>query len=306
MSNLLLTTGLIFNIQRFSVHDGPGIRTTLFFKGCSLQCAWCHNPESISPHPEMMLRSDLCLNCGACIAACPQEAIAATPAGPVTERKKCIACGHCAKACPVDARVQVGGEMTVAEVLQTVLADRVFYDQSGGGVSFSGGEPTRQPDFLHALLEASRDEGLHTVVDTCGYAPWPVFARIAKLTDLFLFDLKMIDPEKHRHWTGVSNRRILENLTRLDAEGSAVSLRMPVIPGINDNPEDLDKMADWLGTLRHVQTLHLLPFHRGGTEKYLRLDRPCHLRKIDPPDMAQMEKMAGRFRNHIANVFIGG
>ena len=306
MTDFQQIRGLIFNIMAFSVHDGPGIRTTVFLKGCPLQCAWCHNPESISPEPEMMLRTELCLMCGACIAACPMGAIEATPAGLVTHREKCVACGLCAEACPVQARVRVGREMSVAEVMEKVLADRVFYDQSGGGVTFSGGEPTRQPDFLHALLTASRQEGLHTIVDTCGYAPWSVFERIAPLTDLFLFDIKLIDAEKHRHWTGVSNRRILDNLIRLDDGGCAISLRLPIIPGVNDRPEDIEQMALLLSTLRNTKQLHLLPFHRGGTEKYHRLGRAYYLEHAVPPDLAEIEKVAERLRGHIDQVCIGG
>jgi len=306
MADFQNITGLIFNIMRFSVHDGPGIRTTVFVKGCPLQCAWCHNPESISPQPEMMLRTDICLMCGDCIAACPVGAIENTAAGLVTHREKCIACGICAQVCPVEARVRVGREMTVSEVMLEILADRVFYDQSGGGVTFSGGEPTRQPDFLHALLTAARHEGLHTIVDTCGYAPWSVFERIAPLTSRFLFDIKIVDPEKHRRWTGVSNRRILDNLTRLDARGCAISLRLPIIPGVNDSPEDIKGLVELLQRLHHTKRLHLLPFHGGGAEKYHRLGRAFHLEQAVPPDHAAIERIAQDLRNHIEEVHIGG
>ncbi len=306
MADFQNISGLVFNIMRFSVHDGPGIRTTVFLKGCPLQCAWCHNPESISPQPEMMLRREHCLRCGACIAACPAGAIEATPAGLVTHREKCIACGICAETCPVEARVRVGRAMNVAEVMQKVLTDRIFYDQSGGGVTFSGGEPTRQPDFLHALLTAARQEGLHTVVDTCGYAPWSVFERIAPLTGLFLFDIKIVNAEKHRQWTGVSNRRILDNLTRLDARGCALNLRLPIIPGINDSPEVIEELAALLKRLRNTKKLHLLPFHRGGAEKYHRLGRAFHLEGALPPDRAAVERMADGLRDHIEEVHIGG
>jgi pyruvate formate lyase activating enzyme len=292
--------------MRFSIHDGPGIRTTVFFKGCPLECAWCHNPESIHSYPELLLRTDICLKCGVCVIACEQGAIHKEPEGYFTDRSACVVCGECVKVCPVEARAKIGSTMTVAEVMRTVLADRVFFDQSGGGVTFSGGEPTRQPAFLHSLLQASKREGLHTAVDTCGYAPWEVFEKIAPLTDLFLFDIKLIDPQKHRCWTGVSNRRILENLTKLDAAGWPVSLRIPVIPGLNDNSEDLEQLATWLDTLQNVRQLHLLPFHQGGTEKYHRLGRSFILQETSPADKASIERVAQRLRHHIEIISIGG
>lgn len=298
--------GMIFNIMRFSVHDGPGIRTTLFLKGCSLRCAWCHNPESISPHPDLLLRHELCLGCGACVTVCPQGAITMTAGAPVTARAECAACGRCATVCPADARLLMGRTMTVAEVMEQLLADRVFYDQSGGGVSFSGGEPTRQPAFLLALLQASKREGLHTVIDTCGDAPWEVFAQIAPLTDLFLFDLKMIDAAKHRRWTGTGNGRILENLRRLDAGGWPVNLRLPVIPGVNDSAEDIARMEELLAQLHHVTTLHLLPFHRAGMEKYPRLGRRHLLPESAPPSADQLLQLQERFGRHITTITIGG
>ncbi|HNW59360.1 MAG TPA: glycyl-radical enzyme activating protein [bacterium] len=298
--------GLVFNIMRFAVHDGPGIRTTVFLKGCPLRCAWCHNPESIAPGVELSLRSDLCMACGACIEACPREAIAAAPQAPVTRREACIACGACIEACPAGARSLMGQAMDADEVIATVLADRVFYDQSGGGVTFSGGEPSHQPAFLHALLTASKEAGLHTVVDTCGHAPWPVLARIAPLTDLFLFDLKMFDPGEHRRWTGVSNRLILDNLLRLDAAGAAISLRLPVLPGINDDPGEIEKLAAWIGGLQHVRRLHLLPFHQTGSGKYGRLGRTLPRTELRPPGEEHLEALAQRFRRVIETVIIGG
>ncbi|HOT98306.1 MAG TPA: glycyl-radical enzyme activating protein [bacterium] len=306
MTDLLQTSGLVFNIMRFAVHDGPGIRTTVFLKGCPLACAWCHNPESISMEPELMLNPDRCIGCGACIEACRQGAIVYTRQGPITHRELCQACGACVEVCPAGGRARVGEVMSTGAVMEAVLADRVFYDQSGGGVTFSGGEPTYQSGFLQALLMASRMEELHTVVDTCGFAPWRFFDAIAPLTDLFLFDVKMIDPEKHRHWTGVSNRLILKNLERLDADGRPLSLRLPILPGINDDAVDMEKLMRWLARLRHVRQLHLLPYHPIGNGKYYRLGRNEPLQGLQPPSQERLTELAAQLAQIIETVTIGG
>ncbi len=305
MTDLLQTSGLVFNIMRFAVHDGPGIRTTVFLKGCPLRCAWCHNPESMGTAPELMLNQDRCIGCGACIGICPHGAIASTPQGPRTDRQLCRVCGVCVPACPAGGRARVGEVMTTGQVMETVLADRIFYDQSGGGVTFSGGEPAHQPGFLQVLLKASKAEALHTTLDTCGYAPWRVFAAILPLTDLFLFDLKMIDAEKHRRWTGADNALILENLERLDAAGKYLSLRMPLLPGINDEAADIAKLTAWLGRLRHLRRLHLLPYHPGGNGKYPRLGRSAPL-ELTPPGRERIDELAARLAEVVETVTIGG
>ncbi|MBC7222650.1 glycyl-radical enzyme activating protein, partial [Candidatus Bipolaricaulota bacterium] len=226
-------TGIIFDIQRFSVHDGPGIRTTVFLKGCPLRCRWCHNPEGISPHPELMFFDYKCLGCCTCARVCPQKAIIFPEAWgengkslPQLAREKCTGCGLCAEACPSGAWRLVGQRITVEELVSVLERDLLLYDRSAGGVTFSGGEPLFQPEFLLAALKACKDLGIHTAVDTSGFAPAPLFERIASFVDLFLFDLKPMDEEEHRRYTGASNRPIHENLRVLVRLGKRVTVRV--------------------------------------------------------------------------------
>ena len=234
---------MVFNIQRYSIHDGPGIRTTAFLKGCPLACAWCHNPESLRPMPEVVFRAERCLKCGWCVKACPRAAISLDSSGWRRDASRCDGCGACATVCPSEAVEVIGRRMTVAEVLAEVEKDRIFYSESGGGITVSGGEPLAQPDFLAGLLSACRQKGLHTVVDTSGCAPWATFERILPDTCLFLYDLKHLDDDVHQRWTGVSNVQILDNLARLAETGAAIEVRMPVVPGVNDSDEHLDRLG---------------------------------------------------------------
>jgi pyruvate formate lyase activating enzyme len=207
-----LTTGIVFDIKKFSIHDGPGIRTTIFFKGCPLRCWWCHNPEGLTPEPELMIRANRCIRCDACLDVCPHGAISRDGDKVFTDVAKCLRCGTCVAACYAEARQIVGQEMAAAQVMAEIERDVPFYDESGGGATFSGGEPLLQPDFLCELLSACRARGIHTAVDTCGFAPWEVLDSVRKYVDLFLYDLKLMDEARHRAFTGVSNALILSNL----------------------------------------------------------------------------------------------
>jgi pyruvate formate lyase activating enzyme len=301
-----LTTGLIFDIKKFSVHDGPGIRTTVFFKGCPLRCQWCHNPESQRLGRERLIRTERCIRCGACLAACEQEAISWVDGQPVTDDGRCILCGACVAECHAGAREIAGQRMTVGEVMAEVERDIAFYDESGGGVTFSGGEPLMQPEFLGALLQASRDRGIHTALDTCGHAPWPVLAAVRRLVDLFLYDIKIMDETRHRQFTGVSNDLILKNLEALSALGSRIVVRVPVIPGINDDEDNLRRLAAYVAALPHVEGLALLPYHATATAKYERLGLAYSLREVRPPPDGRMEALGQMLQAHGLEVTIGG
>jgi len=301
-----MQNGLVFNIQKYSVHDGPGIRTTVFLKGCPLQCPWCHNPEGRSHHREIVVLESRCIGCGQCRLACRYGTVV-PGAGPLPARtEQCALCGACVEACPTSARQIVGQKLSVSQVLEAVLQDQIFYEESGGGVTFSGGEPLSQPEFLRALLAACRDRGIHTTVDTCGLAQPDDVLAVAALTDLFLYDLKFMDDAKHRRYAGVSNALILENLKALGRAQSRIWLRVPVIPGINDAPADLQAAARFAATVSGVQQVHLLPFHRTGLPKARRLGQDNGLAGVQPPSDEAMSRAVDIFANAGLAVKTGG
>jgi len=266
-------TGVLFDIKRYAIHDGPGIRTTAFFKGCPLSCGWCHNPESQRSEPELLLRPSLCIGCGACVSVCPQEAVRIVDSVAVTDRDRCTACGVCVPVCPADAR-SVAGAVWPSDVLVDELAkDVLFFDQSGGGITCSGGEPLLQPAFCTEVLRGCRERGIRTAVDTCGHADEEALRAVAEFTDLFLYDLKLMDDDRHRLATGVSNDLVLANAERLDRWGARMWIRIPLIPGINDDEDNLMELAAFVRTLSAVEGLQVLPYHRGGEEKRRGLGR---------------------------------
>jgi pyruvate formate lyase activating enzyme len=288
--------GRVFDIKKFSIHDGPGIRTTVFLKGCPLNCWWCHNPEGQAATPELILRPERCIGCGACLDVCEREAIVLQGDVIVTHRERCTACGACVDVCYAEARELVGRLMTVGQVIEEIERDVVFYDQSGGGVTFSGGEPLTQPDFLRHLLRACRARSLHTTLDTCGFAPWDVLDEVRAYVDLFLYDLKLVDDARHRTFTGVSNEPILENLRRLSRRGHHIVLRVPVIPGINDDQRNLHQIGTFAAGLPSLERVDLLPYHRIGRDKYQRLGKACPMPETDPPTQAWMEALGPMLR----------
>jgi pyruvate formate lyase activating enzyme len=300
-------TGTIFHIQRYSVNDGPGIRTTVFLKGCPLRCRWCHNPESISPRKELLLREDRCIRCGACAAECERGAIHREDGDRfVTRRGTCIQCGSCVEVCVAEARVIAGREVSTEEILREVEKDRIFYDQSAGGVTFSGGEPLLQHEFLCSLLEACQGRSIHTVVDTTGYASPAIIEDVARATDLFLYDLKTMDDTKHIEFTGVSNRLIVENLQRLVQMRKEVVVRVPIVPEFNDNEQSVQQLGWFVASLENIREIHVLPYHTTGIEKYQRIGMEYSMLNVRPPSKEKIQHIVDELSRFIPFVLVGG
>ncbi len=301
-----MQSGLVFNIQKYSLHDGPGIRTTVFLKGCPLCCDWCHNPEGISPEREIVVAETRCAVCGHCREACPfSDSIGGTGVLPA-RNEPCDYCSKCVEACPTGARQMVGREMTVAEVTAEILKDRVFYEESGGGATFSGGEPLLQSAFVIELLEACHANGIRTAVDTCGFGRSESLLAMARLADLFLYDIKFMDDARHREHCGVTNSLILENLQALARVHSNIWIRVPVIPNVNDDGDNLSAIAGFTATLPGIRQVNLLPYHKTGLTKHARLGHEYDLADVRPPSAEKMEQAAGLFRTTGLNVRIGG
>ena len=299
-------TGICFNIQRYAIHDGPGIRTTVFLKGCPLSCTWCHNPEGLSPDSEILLVSDRCKHCGACVEVCPSPPLVGPDGTQTTDRALCVRCGRCVEACTAGARRLVGHELTVDRVVGDVERDRPFYEESGGGVTFSGGEPLAQGDFLLACLRECRERGLRTAVDTSGAAERDLVLEVGRLADLVLFDLKILDPADHERLTGTPLAPILDNLRALDREGVEIRIRFPVIPGLTDAPANVTALGEFVASLEHTRRVHLLPFHRTASDKYNRLEREWPHADLRPSPDENLADITGVLEEFGLDVTIGG
>jgi len=284
--------GIIFDVKRYAIHDGPGIRTTVFLKGCPLQCQWCQNPEGIEPDPEIFVRQKRCAeDCDACVSACPQGAISKDGNSIEIDREKCDFCGKCEDTCVYEALEIVGREVTVAEALAEMERDRVFFDESGGGITFSGGEPLMQLDFLLALLPEIKKRNIHVTLDTSGFVSFKDLERVSDQVDLFLYDLKIMDDEKHKEYTGVSNRIILENLRELTERGKPVAVRIPLISGVNDDDQSIQLLTEYFRSLKNLKHISLLPYHSGGCEKYRNLKKEDSLKTFQPPSGKRIDEI---------------
>ncbi len=297
------TFGNISDIKHYALNDGPGIRLTVFLKGCPLACAWCHNPESISPEREIMYFANRCIHCGECTRACPQAALRAEANRIVRERTRCTLCGACTASCPTRALEMVGRTISDDDLLTLIEKDRLFFEHSGGGVTFSGGEPLMQPAFLGALLQGCRQRRIHTAVDTSGYGDSAELLKIAESTDLFLFDLKLADPARHLQWTGVGTDTIHRNLQLLAAAGASILFRLPLIHGVNCDAANLEKTAQLITALPGGnRTLDLLPWHNTAQRKYAQLELDYrHAQNFSAPEADEVSAAVQLFAQYGIN-----
>lgn len=301
MSELLgKDKGIIYNIQRFSIHDGNGIRTIFFMKGCPLECIWCCNPESQSIEPEVLFLRDKCIGCFNCIRSCPYNAME-------IDRDKCKTCGSCSRVCPSNAKRISGRYITVDDVINEAEKDRIFYRHSEGGITFSGGEPTLQHEFVAAAAEKCKHLDIHTAIETCGYNTWENVNKVLEHIDEIFFDIKHMDPEKHKALTGVTNELILDNARRAAALGKKITFRLPLVPGCNDEEENVIATADFIKSVTGDNVfIEILPYHRLGEMKFEWLDRVYELSGTQTPPAEQVDRYNDIFKNKGCNVVKNG
>ena len=298
--------GFIFDIKKYAIHDGPGIRTTVFFKGCPLQCQWCQDPESWKKEPELGLRTGRCVRCGRCVEVCTHQAITMIDDLPSTDPSKCSLCGECVDACTTGAREIIGQKISVGQVMTEIEKDAVFYEQSGGGVTFSGGEPLMQPVFLLMLLIQCQLQRIHTAVDTSCYVKPDFLGKISEKTDLFLCDIKHMDSDMHKRFTGVENNLILDNIKRLSEAGKEIIIRIPIISGFNDDKANIEATAKFTSSLSNISRIDILPYNRGGIEKSARLSSDFKLMQAETPNDDKICSIAEILKKYGFEVKTGG
>jgi len=299
---------MIFDIKPYAINDGPGIRIAIYFKGCPLACKWCHNPESISPHVQKMFSQKKCIGCGECVKACPKNACKLDPLeGIITNPDLCKLCGKCAEACPTGASEMSGRIISPEDLVDRIKKESVFFDQSRGGVTFSGGEPLMQHEYLIKVLDECGREGIHRAVDTSGFAKTEILLEVAKRTDLFLYDLKMLDPEKHKKYTGVSNEKILENLQMLAETDARINIRYPMIKGLNAEEVDIRDMGKFIASLAgEKKEISILPFHNLAEMKHKKLGNKYEFTGMSEPSPEEQTKAIEIFKEYGLKASIGG
>ncbi len=298
---------LIFDIKRYAINDGPGIRITIFFKGCLLNCKWCHNPESIPRQQQKMFAKDKCIGSQECVKNCPNDALTLTSQGIITNVDLCAMCGKCAEVCPTKA-IQLTGElMTVDQVMTQIKKETLLMDKSDGGVTFSGGEPLLHHKMLIELLDACGKEGIHRCIDTAGFVNTQVLLEVAEKSEHFLYDLKLMDSKKHKEWTGVPNEKILKNLKILAATGISMNIRIPLIKGVNDDDENIHESAKYIASLEGKKPMvNILPFHNIAEKKYEKLGQFYDKDGMAEPELERQKEILEIFKSYDINVMIGG
>ena len=302
-----MSESLIFDIKRYAINDGPGIRVVIFFKGCNMHCAWCHNPESISGKVEKMYSPAKCIKCGTCVEACPENAIILAAEGIVTDVNRCVVCGKCADVCPTKAIEMSGKPMSAFEIMEIIEKERIFFDQSGGGVTFSGGEPLIHTKLLIELLDECGRRGIHRAVDTAGNVSTGTILEVARRTDLFLYDLKMMNAELHGKWTNMRNERLLHNLKAIAKAGANIIIRIPLIGGVNDTNENIEQTAKFVDELwGDKKEVHLLPYHNIAQNKYLKLGKSNDFEKLQEPEEETLITAIAKFAEYGIKASVGG
>ncbi len=302
-----MANALIFDIKPYSINDGPGIRITIFLKGCPLSCVWCHNPEGISPHLQKLYSKSKCIGCETCVENCPVKALTLTSDGIITNTDLCDLCGICAEVCPTKAMEMSGSKVTVEDIMKRIRRETVMMDQSAGGVTISGGEPMMQSDFLIELLDALGSEGIHCAVDTTGLSKTETLLEVAKRTDLFLYDLKMMDPQRHKKFTGVTNEKILENLKILASSGANINIRIPLIKGVNADESNIRQSAEFIAALPGARKLvSLLPYHNIAIHKYGKLGQDYDGDGMEEPSAEEIEQTIRIFQEFGIEAVVGG